>query len=76
MKRLLSGILIALVGMLLLSCGGGGGGGGSTGLTYTGLSSQATLSSSNSQEMSSAALEGGQSGNALGGRVCQCERRR
>jgi len=58
---------------LIIACGNGGGGGGgttSTGISYTGSTSQATLTQNNSQDITTGAYQGGQTGVAavsLGG---------
>lgn len=51
------GVAIALV-LLLQACGGGGGGGGTTALSYSGLTTQATLDSDNADELARAGASG------------------
>jgi hypothetical protein len=53
--------------MLLTGCGGGGGGGAApVGITYTGLTSQASITDSNAQVLTTEAFEGGDAGTAIG----------
>lgn len=49
-------------------CGGGGGGGGAVpaGVTYTGLTTQATITDTNAELLTTEAFEGGEPGTAIG----------
>ena len=68
------GFILSIVHILgLISCGGGGGGGDSvtvpsvpTGLTYTGVTSPATIDSNNAAELAIDAFMGGETGSNLG----------
>ena len=53
---------------LLTGCGGGGGGGGAApvGITYTGLTNLVTITDTNAQVLTTAALEGGDPVTAIG----------
>jgi hypothetical protein len=62
-------VLLLLSSVLVLTtCGGGsGGGGGNTGaggITYTGITTQATVNSTNSENLASGAYKGGAVGSA------------
>lgn len=65
MKHLVLAILLAVS---LPACGGGGGGGdGSTaGISYTGLTTQATIDENNAEDLVTGAYQGGQVGAAIG----------
>lgn len=60
--------VIALGLMTIVGTGGGGGGGGgaSSGITYTGLTTQAAISEGNAKDISTGAYEGGHIGTAFG----------
>lgn len=59
MRRLIRcGLVSAILCSILIACGGGGGGGGASS-PYTGISTPATLTSQNAQEIVLAAYEGG-----------------
>jgi hypothetical protein len=51
---------------LTLSACGGGGGGGSTGISYSGVTSQASLTIANGEEMGTTSYQNGDSGQSLG----------
>jgi len=58
-----------LLAVFLTACGGGGGdgGGGSpAGISYTGLTTQATIDGNNAEDLSTGAYQGGQAGAAIG----------
>jgi len=66
--RALAGVALVLLGLLsILGTGGGGGGGGSsvTPVTYTGVTTQATIDQNNAQLLTSAALQGGNAGTTV-----------
>lgn len=55
-------IMLLPILLSMVACGGGGGGGGessSSGITYTGITTQATIDSTNADTLSNSALEGG-----------------
>ena len=63
--------VIALGLMTIVGTGGGGGGGGGastpTGISYTGLTTQATIDENNAEDLAVGAYEGGHTGGAVGG---------
>lgn len=73
MKTVLKVKHVAFAILLVLSltaCGGGGGGGeSSSGITYTGLTTEATIDENNAVVLSTGAYQGGQTGAALVGGV-------
>lgn len=73
MKTVLKVKHVAFAILLVLSltaCGGGGGGGeSSSGITYTGLTTEATIDENNAVILSTGAYQGGQTGAALVGGV-------
>lgn len=64
---------VILLSVFLFACGGGGGGGeqevaqlqAPAGISYTGLTTQATIADSNAQELSTQSYEGGSTGSAI-----------
>ncbi|MDH3576115.1 MAG: hypothetical protein OEM90_21175 [Desulfobacteraceae bacterium] len=59
MKKLLLMLCINVFSVsLIVSCGGGGGGGGTSGITYTGVTTQATIDENNAVEITLEAYEG------------------
>jgi hypothetical protein len=64
-KNYIYAITTACLSTLISGCGSGGG--GSSGLTYTGSTSPATLTSSNSATLVAGAYTGGNSGILIGG---------
>jgi hypothetical protein len=71
MKQTCSRLLVALAAALFLAvlaaCGGGGGGGGVETIEYTGVTTQATITNSNAEEMATDAYLGGEAGGQMGG---------
>ncbi len=68
-KHVAFAILLAL---FLTACGGGGGGGGGespSGISYTGLTIEATIDENNAVVLATGAYQGGQTGSALVGSV-------
>ncbi len=60
-------IYSAFFAFTLSACGGGDGGdGGTTGISYTGVTSQASLTISNGEEISTSSYQNGSSGQGLG----------
>lgn len=60
-------LIILLTAFLVYGCGGGGGGGGTpAGVSYTGLTSQATINETNAVDLAEGAYTGGEIGGALG----------
>lgn len=62
-------VLAVLLAVSLTACGGGGGGGGGgslSGISYTGLTTQATIDGNNAEDLSTGAYQGGQAGAAIG----------
>ncbi|MDX1253422.1 MAG: hypothetical protein IDH49_14470 [Gammaproteobacteria bacterium] len=58
----------ALFALVLTACGGGGGDGGTPpGISYTGLTTPATITQSNAARLAGGAYQGRTTGNALGG---------
>ncbi|MBC2710155.1 MAG: hypothetical protein HGJ94_03865 [Desulfosarcina sp.] len=61
-------VLAVLLAVSLTACGGGGGGGGGvspSGISYTGLTTQAAIDENNAADLSTGAYQGGQIGDAL-----------
>ena len=69
--RMVSISSMILFAMLLAACGGGGGDGGATvetpGISYTGLTTPATIDEDNAEDLAAGAFEGGSMGAAMGG---------
>jgi hypothetical protein len=63
-------VLAVLLVVSLTACGGGGGGGGGggspSGISYTGLTTEATIDENNAEDLSTGAYQGGQTGAAFG----------
>ena len=61
-------VLAVLLAVFLTACGGGGGGGGGSpsGISYTGLTIEATIDENNAEDLSTGAYQGGQTGAAFG----------
>jgi len=62
-------VLAVLLAVFLTACGGGGGGGGGgspSGISYTGLTTEATIDENNAEDLSTGAYQGGQTGAAFG----------
>ncbi len=64
-SRQKNNIYYAIFSLALSACGGGGGG-STAGIAYTGTTSQASLTVSNGEEISTAAFQNGGSGQGLG----------
>lgn len=62
-KQIIYSTIFALT---LSACGGGGGGGGAAGISYTGSTSQASLTIGNGEEISTIAYQNGGTGQGLG----------
>jgi hypothetical protein len=62
-------VLAVLLAVSLTACGGGGDGGGGSpaGISYTGLTTQATIDENNAEDLSTGAYQGGQTGAAFSG---------
>jgi len=63
--RVVSSFLVIGAMVIFYGCGGGGGGGGTTGITYTGITSQALIDENNANEIASGSLVGGEIGSNL-----------
>lgn len=59
MKRFCSLLLGMLLAISLTGCGGGGDGDGPAGITYTGLTTQATIDENNAEDIATGAYQGG-----------------
>jgi hypothetical protein len=58
---------LAILLLLFLTSCGGSSGGSSSGISYTGLTTQATVDQNNAEELSTGAYSGGSTGSAIGG---------
>lgn len=65
-KNTLTLISSALIGISVSACGGGGGGGATPTITYSGSTTPAKLTATNSKEVSSSAYTNGKSGQGTG----------
>ena len=65
--RIVATFVVVLAMTVVYGCsgGGGGGGGGSTGITYTGITTQAVIDQNNAEEIAIGSYEGGNIGSSL-----------